>query len=150
MNEEQEWVRELLAGCTTRRRALELILGVAAGTVGAGALSAAGSPAPQKMLVGKLTDLPPGKALRVTYMEQPTVVFNSGGKLGAFSAICTHEGCPVTWNSDRNVLLCPCHGGVFDTEGQVVEGPPPAPLLGFRVVVEDGLIYLDGYRGEKD
>jgi Rieske Fe-S protein len=31
---------------------------------------------------------------------------------------------------------CPCHGGVFDAEGNVVEGPPPRPLDRVEVRVD--------------
>ena len=31
----------------------------------------------------------------------------------AFSAHCTHMGCPVRWLSDAELFMCPCHGGVF-------------------------------------
>jgi cytochrome b6-f complex iron-sulfur subunit len=155
MNEEQEELRKYPMCGVSRRRALELIAGAAAGAASAGCLFASpllASPHvgfPQKVLVGQLKDLPPGSSLTATYMQQPVIVFNADGQLGAFSAICTHEGCLVAWSRDRRLLLCPCHGGVFDTSGQVVEGPPPAALLGFNVVVEDGSIYLNGVRGEK-
>jgi len=34
----------------------------------------------------------------------------------------------VRWNAESSQFRCPCHGGVFDREGNVVDGPPPAPL----------------------
>jgi cytochrome b6-f complex iron-sulfur subunit len=135
----------------SRRRALGLILGAAAAAARPKRLLGDAPPASaRKVLVGQMKDLPPGSALTATYMEQPAIVFNAEGAVSAFSAICTHEGCVVAWNRDRRVLLCPCHGGVFDTDGEVVEGPPPAGLLGFKVVIEDDSIYLDGFRDDKE
>ncbi len=49
----------------------------------------------------------------------------------AYSAICTHAGCPVNgWVADKRLLRCPCHRGLFDPRrgGMVVSGPPPRRL----------------------
>lgn len=162
MSEEQTYLQELLETSSSRRRALELILGAAAGAVGSTCLFARSASATvraigtlppasgaQKVLVGKLADLPPGSSLRTDYRGQPVLVFNIGGDISAFSAICTHEGCIVDWNRDRQIILCPCHGGEYGADGKVVAGPPPAALLEFKVVIEDGKIYLDGFADEK-
>jgi Rieske Fe-S protein len=47
---------------------------------------------------------------------------NSG--LKAFSTECPHLGCRVHWQSDKNEFFCPCHKGVFDSEGVAISGPP--------------------------
>jgi len=62
------------------------------------------------------------------------------GTFLAFSAICTHQGCPVgTVSGDR--ILCPCHGSVFSvTDGSVVDGPAPKPLASVDVTVEGGQV----------
>lgn len=43
----------------------------------------------------------------------------------AYSAICTHNGCPVTATRNAHTLLCPCHESEFDAadKGKVVHGP---------------------------
>jgi rieske iron-sulfur protein len=51
----------------------------------------------------------------------------------AYSAICTHAGCPVTGfleEQGRPVLKCFCHNSVFDPhqQGTVVSGPAPNHL----------------------
>lgn len=56
----------------------------------------------------------------------------------AFSANCTHLGCPVRWVADAELFLCPCHGGVYDASGLVQAGPPPRPLARYDVMTEDG------------
>src|SRR3712207_8271662 len=40
----------------------------------------------------------------------------------AFAVNCTHLGCPVRWIQDASLFLCPCHGGVFYSDGRVAGG----------------------------
>jgi glycine/D-amino acid oxidase-like deaminating enzyme/nitrite reductase/ring-hydroxylating ferredoxin subunit len=49
-------------------------------------------------------------------------------KLHARSAVCTHLGCNVKWNTAESSWDCPCHGGRFDCKGQVLNGPPLTDL----------------------
>lgn len=60
----------------------------------------------------------------------------------AYSAICTHAGCPVTaWvkgeGSDRNVLKCVCHNSEYDprASAQVVFGPAPRRLAALPLAI---------------
>ena len=45
----------------------------------------------------------------------------------ALSAICTHQGCPITERTGQN-YFCGCHGSQFDINGRVLVGPAVAPL----------------------
>jgi len=54
----------------------------------------------------------------------------------AFSVDCTHLGCPVRWLPGANLFMCPCHGGVFYSDGTVASGPPPRPLFHYPVRVQ--------------
>ena len=45
------------------------------------------------------------------------------GVLHERQAICTHAGCPVSWNSTEKSWDCPCHGSRFDRYGRVINGP---------------------------
>jgi len=53
----------------------------------------------------------------------------------AFSAHCTHLGCPVRWIAGANLFMCPCHGGVYYRDGSVAAGPPPHSLYRYDVRV---------------
>ena len=48
----------------------------------------------------------------------------------AYSANCSHLGCPVRWEPDADLFMCPCHGGVYYKNGSVAAGPPPQGLTG--------------------
>lgn len=60
----------------------------------------------------------------------------------ALSSTCTHLGCRVGWDATALALKCPCHGGEFDRDGNVVAGPPPAPLVTLPTRVEGGRVLV--------
>jgi glycine/D-amino acid oxidase-like deaminating enzyme/nitrite reductase/ring-hydroxylating ferredoxin subunit len=50
------------------------------------------------------------------------------GKLFLRSAVCTHLGCHIHWNSTERCWDCPCHGSHFAPDGSVLNGPAISPL----------------------
>jgi len=60
------------------------------------------------------------------------------GRFVAYDAACTHEGCPVEWDAQDGVLLCPCHGAAFDAANHaaVLAGPTNTPLAGLAIVAD--------------
>ncbi|MEO6876388.1 MAG: Rieske (2Fe-2S) protein [Opitutaceae bacterium] len=64
------------------------------------------------------------------------------GQFIAFSAHCTHMGCPVRWLPGAELFMCPCHGGVYYKDGTVAAGPPPKPLVRYEVRVANGRVEL--------
>jgi Rieske Fe-S protein len=71
-------------------------------------------------------------------LERRTVflVKTAEAEVTAFDATCTHLGCHVDWDAAARVFRCPCHGGVFDRNGAVMDGPPPEGLLKVATRVE--------------
>jgi cytochrome b6-f complex iron-sulfur subunit len=49
----------------------------------------------------------------------------------AFSLVCTHLGCTVEQLNDT--YECPCHGSVYDSEGQLRKGPAQKSLRSLKV-----------------
>lgn len=73
---------------------------------------------------------------RILADEQIVVTQPTEGEFRAFSAVCTHQGCPVSSVSD-GTINCPCHGSMFSIEdGTVVEGPASSPLAKKQVTVK--------------
>jgi cytochrome b6-f complex iron-sulfur subunit len=70
------------------------------------------------------------------------LVRKQGGGLVALSAVCTHLGCIVQWEKDKQAFLCPCHGGHYTVDGTVISGPPPRPLPRLPVSTENGSIII--------
>lgn len=62
--------------------------------------------------------------------------------LVAYSAVCTHLGCLVKWESAKQEFQCPCHAAIFDASGRVVSGPAPAPLPSYKVKEIGGKVYV--------
>ena len=74
--------------------------------------------------------------------ETVFLVWDGASSVHALSATCTHLGCQVRWDAEATRFRCPCHGGVFDANGQVVEGPPPRPLDRVETRVESGAVLV--------
>jgi Rieske Fe-S protein len=66
-----------------------------------------------------------------------------GDQIRALGSTCTHLGCRTSYDRTVGQILCPCHGGVYDTRGVVIAGPPPAPLPALRTRVEDGAVFVE-------
>ena len=45
------------------------------------------------------------------------------GSLHVRSAVCSHLGCIVSWNSTEQTWDCPCHGSRFAPDGKLLNGP---------------------------
>ncbi|MGZ4438099.1 MAG: Rieske (2Fe-2S) protein [Nocardioidaceae bacterium] len=70
--------------------------------------------------------------------QQVVVTQPTKGDFKAFSAICTHMGCPVGQIQGTDIV-CPCHGSTFSIkDGSVTGGPAPSPLPPVAVKVSGG------------
>lgn len=68
--------------------------------------------------------------------EKVVVTQPTKGDFKAFSATCTHKGCPVSEVTDAQIV-CKCHGSHFSiTDGKPVQGPATEPLGAKKVAVE--------------
>jgi glycine/D-amino acid oxidase-like deaminating enzyme/nitrite reductase/ring-hydroxylating ferredoxin subunit len=53
---------------------------------------------------------------------------DTDGDLHVRSAACTHLGCHLHWNSFEICWDCPCHGSMFDVNGEPINAPAISPL----------------------
>jgi cytochrome b6-f complex iron-sulfur subunit len=96
-----------------------------------------------KVLVGKLADLPVNTGKVVAMGSKPVIVTNTEAGVTAFSAVCTHLGCIVAYDSTVKQIVCPCHDGHFNAStGVVVSGPPPRPLAPVATAVEGDQVFV--------
>lgn len=96
--------------------------------------------------VGPPDSIQEGESKTVRFGRYPALVINTPDKgLVAYSAVCTHFACVVSWNAEAGVIECPCHEGFFNPlDGSVLSGPPPQPLSVIPLKIEDGTILIGG------
>jgi len=148
---------ETSAADATRRRFLSSIINGILGVIGA-ILGVLGGGAVLSSIVRRQGEWLPASALHELPDNEPTAVTlsvmrldgyreaierrtiflvkNGESDVTAFDSRCTHLGCLVAWDPQAQVFRCPCHGGVFDRSGAVMDGPPPEPLVKIATRVE--------------
>ena len=88
--------------------------------------------------LAKVSAIPAGSGLVAVGASGPVLLAESGGKVVAHTAVCTHQGATIDGTG-----VCPLHGSKFDlTTGAVLGGPATAPLAPVAVTVTKGEIYL--------
>lgn len=78
-------------------------------------------------------------------VEQQVVflVRSEAGDVRALSSTCTHLGCRVSYDAEKKLITCPCHGGVYSPGGRVIAGPPPRPLPELAARVEGSRVLVE-------
>lgn len=97
--------------------------------------------------VCELSTIPSGEAVRVDG-PAPIAVFNVDGELYAIDDTCTHQDASLAdgWLEGCTVE-CPLHASCFDLRTGQVSGPPAKrPVRTHRVVVLDGMVYVQPSR----
>lgn len=74
----------------------------------------------------------------------PAILFRTKTGVFAYSAICTHQGCTVSYLPSSKVLKCPCHGSEFDPfkSANVIAGPATSKLSTVKVAIEGVWVVL--------
>jgi arsenite oxidase small subunit len=102
----------------------------------------------KRIAIAKLSEIPKGQSLNFNYPtdEDPAIlVHTKDGKLVAYNNKCTHLQCPVFYEKEQDVLLCPCHKGYFDVKsGHPLAGPPQRELPMIELEIVDDTIYAVG------
>jgi thiosulfate dehydrogenase [quinone] large subunit len=136
----------------TRRRFLAGISGAGALAIGGGivgsieGLGATVAAASTSKAIAKTSQVPLGHAFAFVHPSTNTpayLVQTSKGKFAAYSRICTHMGCEVSFTAKSDEFACPCHGSLYNaTTGAVIQGPAPKALPSYKLTVKNGEIYL--------
>lgn len=105
--------------------------------------------------VGSLDNIPVGHTVEVAFEDAASLPWagvtgrtaawlfrRSEQEVVALSVNCTHLGCPVRWLQDADLFMCPCHGGVYYSDGSVAAGPPPRPLFRYPVRIQNGNVEI--------
>jgi len=79
--------------------------------------------------VDDIDDVPRGSgAVLRSGLKKVAVYRDSNGTVHCRSAVCTHLGAIVSWNSEEQTWDCPAHGSRFDAKGKVINGPANGDL----------------------
>ena len=154
---------------TTRRRFLDFFTGLLLAVLGlivaipavgyflAPLRRKSGAAGPSFQDVGSVADIPLGEWRLVTlemthedgwkktrFRHAIWVRRQAEGDQGitVLSSICPHLGCPVNWHPDETRFFCPCHGGIFDLNGQHTGGPPPRAMDSLEFEVRAGRLWV--------
>ena len=111
--------------------------------------------------IGNIKDLKVNEPVTFTYPDDksPCVLVKvdneaiggvgKGKNIVSFSTICTHMGCPLTYNNGR--LVCKCHYSMFDVSrnGQTYQGLASqwVAQIVLRLDAGTGNIYAEGVEG---
>ncbi len=89
----------------------------------------------------------PAVLLRLT--EPATDGVGPNSEIVAYSSLCTHKGCPVSYKAERRMFICPCHWSTFDPAkaGTLVIGQASQSLPQIHLRVSNGIVQAFGVTG---
>jgi rieske iron-sulfur protein len=94
--------------------------------------------------------------LEETALKPPTDISLTDRGFVAYSAICTHLGCTVSWMANAespatSYTECYCHNSIFNPAqgAKVMAGPAPIPLaqIGVKVTQDGTLAFTSDFNG---
>ncbi|MCL3781910.1 Rieske (2Fe-2S) protein [Prolixibacteraceae bacterium JC049] len=76
------------------------------------------------------------------YKNNIIVIRSAESSYIALSKLCTHSQCTVTYSHANGNLPCPCHGSIFSTSGNVLNGPASTNLKQYSVKKEGNTLTI--------
>jgi cytochrome b6-f complex iron-sulfur subunit len=87
----------------------------------------------------RLAEVPAPLPLSGVHTGHDFLLFSSPEGPIAVSRICTHLGCRVNYQQDKQYIECPCHQSRFTPDGARIAGPAEKKLPQYEVTLkEDG------------
>ena len=124
------------------RRELLRLSGIALASVAAAFLGRrfpASNPTPEAgNSIVKTADFPVGSNMPFQSSSGTSaILFRTRTGVFAYSRLCTHQGCAVSYDANRALLICPCHGAQFDpnSDGAAISGPTKIALPKIKVAI---------------
>jgi nitrite reductase/ring-hydroxylating ferredoxin subunit len=106
--------------------------------------------------LGSIDTFPTGET-RLAYYKNPShnpwdgqtdniacyVRREANSQFKVFAINCAHLGCPVRWFPQSQLFMCPCHGGVYYSDGSRASGPPERGLFTYNWQIVSGELQID-------
>ena len=87
----------------------------------------------------RLVEVPAPLPLSGVHTGHDFLLFSTSEGATAVSRICTHLGCRVSYQQDKQYIECPCHQSRFTPDGTRITGPAEKNLPVFEVTLkQDG------------
>ena len=99
-----------------------------------------------KIIVGKKSDILPGRMIKVSIDGRDVLVANIDGKYFATDDSCTHSGSSLSEGKlEGCTITCGWHAAEFDcTNGKLIKFPVKIrDLTSYKVVIESENIFLE-------
>ena len=99
-----------------------------------------------KILVGKTSEMPPGKLNKISVDGKEVLVVNLDGNYFAMDDTCTHSGASLSEGQlDGSTVTCGWHGAKFDCKTGKLEKFPAKinDLKSYKAIVESDDIFLE-------
>jgi cytochrome b6-f complex iron-sulfur subunit len=77
------------------------------------------------------------------YANNVIIARDNKGNFIAIYDVCTHAGCTIQFDG-TNQFPCPCHGSLFDENGNVVNGPAITPLKKYTATLNGTILHIQG------
>ena len=99
-----------------------------------------------KIIAGKISDIPPGKMIKVSIDGKDVLVANIDGEYCATDDTCTHSGSSLSEGKlDGSTITCGWHGAQFNCKtGKLVKFPAKIrDLVSYNVIVESDNVFVE-------
>ena len=99
-----------------------------------------------KIMVGKVSEIPPGKMQKIAADGKEILVINVDGNFYAIDDTCTHAGASLSEGQiEGNTVTCGWHGAKFDCQSGKLEKFPAKinDLQSYKVIIESEDLFVE-------
>jgi cytochrome b6-f complex iron-sulfur subunit len=79
----------------------------------------------------------------ITYLKQKQIyLYKKDKQISIYDAHCTHMGCIINFNQEKQQFNCPCHKSRFDIDGTKLKGPAKRDLDKIVFKVKNKILFV--------
>ncbi len=99
-----------------------------------------------KVIVGKVSDIPPGEMKKISADGKEILVINNNGEFFAMDDTCTHAGASLSEGQlQDSTVICGWHGAQFNCKsGKLAKFPAKInDLKSYNVILESDQVFVE-------